>query len=289
MTRSARQRDALSRVAVYAVVITASVLFATPLVWMFLSSLKPQDQMFSPELRLLPEPASQTLSYMRDSYSDAWTNEIVDFPRALRNSLIVCSLSVTGMVISSAIAAFGFSRVRWRGRGFFFVLVLMTLMVPYPVLLGSLYVLFKEIGWIGTFKPLWVPAWFGGAFQIFLLRQFFMTLPKELDEAATIDGCSQFGVFWRIILPLSRPALAVVALFQFIYAWNDFLGPLVYLNHQDQFTLALGLQMYQSQQGATPWNQLMAASMMVTLPVLVLFLLAQRSFVEGIATQGIKE
>ena len=163
------------------------------------------------------------------------------------------------------------------------------MMIPFPVLMGPLYLLFKELGWIGTFKPLWVPAWFGGAFNIFLLRQFYMTIPKELDEAARIDGCSHLGIFLRIILPLSRPALAVVALFHFIFVWNDFLGPLIFLQKQDQFTLALGLQLYQSQAGNVPWNLLMAASTLVVLPVLVLFILTQRTFVEGIATQGLKE
>ncbi|MEN0020594.1 MAG: carbohydrate ABC transporter permease, partial [Planctomycetota bacterium] len=221
-------------------------------------------------------------------YSDAWSNEIVNFPQALQNSLIICVLSVTGMVTSSAIVAFGMSRIEWPGRGIAFACVLATMMVPYPVLMSTLYVLFNWFGWIGSFKPLWVPTFFGGAFQIFLLRQFFLSIPKDLDEAATIDGCGRFGIFWRIILPLSRPALAVVALFQFIFAWNDFLGPLVYLTQQDQFTLALGLQQYQSQYGNTPWNQLMAASAMISAPVLVLFFLTQRTFVEGIATQGLK-
>jgi len=278
----------LERLARSMVLLVLSVLFLLPVVWMFLTSIKPGDQIFSPGLHPLPEPVTDAPRLLAENYAGAWNNEIVDFPQALRNSLIVCVLSVTGMVISSSIAAFGFSRVRWPGRGLFFGLVLVTLMVPYPVLMGSLYVLFKELGWIGTFRPLWVPAWFGGAFQIFLLRQFFLTLPRELDEAATLDGCSQIGVFVRIVLPLSCPALAVVALFQFTYAWNDFLAPLIFLNHRDQFTLALGLQMYQSQQGNTPWNQLMAASMLVTVPVLVLFLFTQRTFVEGIATQGLK-
>ena len=218
-----------------------------------------------------------------------WTDPVINFPLYLRNTLIVAFLSVTGMVISSAVVAYGFSRVRWRMRGPLFALVLATMMIPFPVLMGPLYVLFKELGWIGTFKPLWVPAWFGGAFNIFLLRQFYMTIPRELDEAARIDGCSHFGIFWRIILPLSRPALAVVALFHFIFVWNDFLGPLIFLQKQDQFTLALGLQLYQSQAGNVPWNLLMAASMLVVLPVLVLFVLTQRTFVEGIATQGLKE
>jgi multiple sugar transport system permease protein len=157
-----------------------------------------------------------------------------------------------------------------------------------------LFTIFKWLGdhtataWIGTFKPLWVPAWFGSAFNIFLLRQFFLTIPTELSEAARIDGCTELGIFWRIILPLSRPALAVVALFAFLTVWNDFLGPLIYLQRPEQFTLALGLQNYQTKAGNTPWHLLMAASTLVILPALLLFFLAQKTFIEGIATTGTK-
>jgi multiple sugar transport system permease protein len=141
---------------------------------------------------------------------------------------------------------------------------------------------------LGTFRPLWLPAWFGSAFNIFLLRQFFLTIPAELSDAARLDGCSEFGIFWRIILPLSKPALAVVALFSFMWAWNDFLGPLVYLQHPTQYTLALGLQTFQSQHGGTEWHLLMAASVLIILPVVVLFFLAQKTFIQGIATTGMK-
>ncbi len=193
------------------------------------------------------------------------------------------------MVLSSAVVAYGFSRIAWRGRGAMFTLVLATMMIPFPVVMAPLYVIFKELGWIGTLRPLWVPAWFGGAFNIFLLRQFFMGIPRELDEAARLDGCGHWRIFWRIVVPLSRPALLVVGLFHFIYVWNDFLAPLIFLTHRDDFTLALGLQLYQSKAGNTPWNHLMAASTMVVAPVLLLFLLAQRSFVQSIAAQGLKE
>src|SRR6202789_90045 len=141
---------------------------------------------------------------------------------------------------------------------------------------------------LGTFKPLLLPAWFGSAFNIFLLRQFFITIPDELSEAARIDGCSELGIFFRIIIPLARPALTVVALFAFMATWNDFLGPLIYLQRPEQFTLALGLQNFQSQHGGTDWNYMMAASILVILPVLILFFIAQKTFIEGIATTGIK-
>lgn len=217
------------------------------------------------------------------------TDPVVDFPLYFRNTLVVALLAVSGMVLSSAVVAYGFARIRWRGRGLLFVFVLSTMMIPFPVLMGPMFIIFRELGWIGTFRPLWVPAFFGGAFNIFLLRQFYMTIPRELDEAARIDGCGHWGIFWRIIIPLSRPALAVVALFHFIFVWNDFLGPLIFLNHRDQFTLALGLQLYQSQAGAVPWNLLMAASTLVVAPVVILFVLTQRAFVEGVATTGLKD
>ncbi|NQU11912.1 carbohydrate ABC transporter permease, partial [bacterium] len=155
-------------------------------------------------------------------------------------------------------------------------------------LMVPLYGVFKTLGWIGTLRPLWVPAFFGSAFNIFLMRQFFRTIPEELSEAARIDGCSEWGIFWRIILPLSRPVLAVVALFHFLTAWNDFLGPLLFLTRKHTFTLALALQNYQSQAGGVQWHHLMAASAVVILPIIILFFLAQKTFIRGIATTGIK-
>jgi multiple sugar transport system permease protein len=172
--------------------------------------------------------------------------------------------------------------------------MLSTMMIPFPVLMVPLFSIFRWMGdhtgieFLGTFKPLWVPWCFGQAFSIFLLRQFFLTIPDELSEAARIDGCSELGIFWRIVMPLSRPALTVVALFIFMFVWRDFLGPLVYLQRPSQYTLALGLQTFQSQHGQTPWNQLMAASVLVISPVIVLFFLAQKTFIEGIATTGMK-
>jgi multiple sugar transport system permease protein len=206
----------------------------------------------------------------------------------LANSLLVAVLAVIGTVLSSALVAYGLSRIRWKGRDALFTITLATMMIPFPVLMIPLYALFRNLGWIGSLMPLWVPAYFGSAFNIFLLRQFFLTIPHELSEAARIDGCTEFGTFWRIILPLSRPALAVVALFTFLFVWNDFLGPLIFLNEPDTFTMALGLQQYQSQHGGSEWHLLMGASVLLVLPIIVLFFFAQRTFIQGIATTGIK-
>jgi multiple sugar transport system permease protein len=197
-------------------------------------------------------------------------------------------MTVAGTVTSSALAAYGFSRIEWRGRDKVFLVLLATMMIPFPVIMVPIYTLFKSLGWIGSTRPLWVPYFFASAFSVFLLRQFFLTLPKDMSEAARIDGCNELQIFLRIILPLSKPALLVVAIFQFMATWNDFLGPLIFLAEQKDFTLALGLQSFQSQQGGTSWHLLMAASTMVVLPVIVLFFLTQRAFVEGVATTGAK-
>jgi len=220
------------------------------------------------------------------------THDKMDFPHYTRNTLIVAGLSVIGTVVSSSLVAYAFAKIPFRGRNFFFVLMLATMMIPFTVRMVPLFAVFRWIGdhtpfaMLGTLRPLWVPAFFGSAFHIFLLRQFYLTIPNELSEAATIDGCSDFGIWWRIILPLSKPVLAVVALFTFLWAWNDFLGPLIYIQDPSQYTLALGLQVFQSTHGGTEWNLLMAASVLVCLPVLVLFFLTQRTFIQGIATTG---
>ncbi len=189
-------------------------------------------------------------------------------------------------MFSSSLVAYGLSRVPWKGREALFKVTLATMMIPFPVLMIPLYSVFRELGWVGTLLPLWVPAWFGGAFNIFLLRQFFITILTELSDAARIDGCSEWGIFWRVILPLAKPALAVVALFHFLFAWNDFLGPLIYLTEPETFTMALGLQQYQSQHGGSEWHLLMGASVLLVMPIVVLFFLAQKTFIQGISTTG---
>jgi multiple sugar transport system permease protein len=259
-----------------------------PFLWMVSTSLKTLDHAMDFPPQIVPSPV------VPGNYWDVLTHERANFLLWTRNTLIVAVLSVVGTTLSSALVAYGFSKVRFRGRGVLFAIMLSTMMIPFPVTMVSLFTIFRYMGdytgmpWLGTFKPLWVPAWFGSAFNIFLLRQFFLTIPEELSESARIDGCSELGIFFRVIVPLSKPALTVVALFSFMGVWNDFLGPLIYLQRPEDFTLALGLQNFQSQHGGTPWNQLMAASVMVILPVLMLYFLAQKTFIEGIATSGLK-
>jgi multiple sugar transport system permease protein len=268
--------------------------FLLPFAWMFSTSLKTVQQTTEYPPRFTPAP------WRPSNYADLFRHPNFRMAAYTRNSLIVALLTVAGTTASSAVVAYGFARIPFRGRGVLFGIMLATIMIPFPVTMVSLFRIFRWIdihtaAWLGpdnplqmlgTFKPLWLPAWFGSAFSIFLLRQFFMTIPRELSEAARIDGCSELAIFVRIILPLAKPALAVVALFSFMWAWNDFLGPLVYLQVPEQYTLALGLQAFQSQHGGTEWHLLMAASVLVITPVLVLFFLAQRTFIQGIATTG---
>src|SRR5581483_8173004 len=212
---------------------------------------------------------SQTTGLSEDSH--------VPFSRFVANTVLVCVLNVIGVAISSAVVAYSFAKIRWPGRDVLFAVTIATMMIPFPVLMVPLYGIFRSLGWIGSLKPLWVPAWFGGAFYIFLMRQFFRTIPNELSEAARIDGCNEWQIFWCVILPLSKPVIACVALFQFLSCWNDFMAPLLYLTRKHTFTLALALANYQSQHGGVQWHHLMAASAVVTLPVIVLFFFAQKT------------
>jgi len=220
------------------------------------------------------------------NFKTAWT-AYVPFNLFFLNSAIVTALSVLGNILTSALVAFGFSRLHWVGRDVVFGLVLASMMLPYQVTMIPLYVLFRYMGWIDTLKPLIVPAWFGNAFFIFLLRQFFMTIPNDLDDAARIDGASSWTLFWRIILPLTKPALTTVGIFSFTWTWNDFVGPLIYLNSMEKMTVAVGLSMFQGTYTAF-YTYLMAASLIALAPVLVIFIFAQRYFIEGIVLTGLK-
>jgi multiple sugar transport system permease protein len=268
--------------------------YLLPFLWMVSTSLKTGDQTQEVPPRFVPHP------WMWTNYVDVFKHPTFHAALYTRNTLIIAILTVIGTTLSSAVVAYGFARIPFRGSGILFAIMLATIMIPFPVTMVSTFRVFRWMdvqtsSWLGpgswlqmlgTFKPLWLPAWFGSAFNIFLLRQFFITLPKELSEAARIDGCSELAIFWKIVLPLAKPALAVVALFSFMGVWNDFLGPLVYIQRPEQYTLALGLQAFQSRIGGTPWQLLMAASVLVCMPTLILFFLAQRTFIEGIATTG---
>lgn len=214
---------------------------------------------------------------------------ILPFARYLVNTLIIVVLTIAGTTLSAALCAYGFARIRFRGREPLFILLLATMMIPGQVTMIPVYILFKELGWINTYLPLIVPAFFGGgAFSIFLLRQFFRGIPYEMEEAARIDGCGPLATWWRIVLPLSFPALATVAIFSFMGAWNDYMGPLIYINDTDKFTLALGLSLFKGQYGVDTPHLMMAATLVVLIPVLLLFFFAQKHFIQGIVISGVK-
>ena len=246
---------------------------------MISSSLKPNYQIFEVPPRWIPNPPQW------ENYSEALTT--LPFDRYMVNTAIITALTIVGHVLSCTLIAYAFARLRAPGRDVLFLVVLATMMLPYPVTMVPLYVLFKQLGWINTFLPLTVPAFFGSAFYIFLLRQFFLTIPPDFEDAAIIDGANTLQILWRVILPLSMPALATVAIFTFQAAWNDFLAPLIYLQKPELYTVTLGLQFFRSTY-TTNWAYLMAASLVTSLPVIVVFFLAQRYFIEGITLSGVK-
>jgi len=220
------------------------------------------------------------------NYRDAWTAE--PFNRFLLNTLIITLACIIGQVFSASLVGFGFSRLHFPGRNALFFVMLATLMLPGQVTMIPVYLIYRSLGWIDTFLPLTVPAFLGGGpFFIFLFRQFFMTLPRELDEAARVDGCSAFRIYWNVLMPLCKPVVATIAVFSFIAHWNEFLAPLIYLNSPEKQTLALGLRTFQGT-FVTQLHLLMAASLVVLLPILVIFFLAQKQFIKGVALSGIK-
>lgn len=261
------------------ILLIGAVVFVFPLLWMLSTSLKDLSEVFSVPPVWIPS----TIHF------DNYPRSLTFFPAALylRNTLIVVVPSVFGTLISSALPAYGFSRLRWRGRDVMFTVLLATLMIPTWTTLIPIYTMFARLHWTNTFLPLIIPNFFGSAFYIFLLRQFFLRQPQELVDAARIDGSTHLGVFFRIILPLSKPAMAVVVLFSFMDGWKDFFGPLIYLNNPTLYTLSIGLYSFQSQHGVD-WTALMAASLMVASPMVLLFFLTQRTFVEGISFTGLR-
>lgn len=270
----------------YSLLLVLSFSFVLPLLWMVTSAIKNDSQVYTVPPVWLPNPA------LWENFWNAWNT--YDFNLFAFNTLVRFAIPTTiGVTISSAIVAYGFSRIQWKGRDLLFFVCLATMMVPYAVTMVPLFIIFKNIGWVNTYWPLVIPAFFGSPYFIFMLRQFFLTLPVELSEAARIDGANEFTTMWRIILPLTKPALVVVALFQFMNAWNDYLGPLIYLRREDQYVLALGLENLRrtiTSIGATElaYPYLMAVSSIVTAPILIAFFLAQRTFIEGISLTGLK-
>lgn len=270
------------KVAVHIALICLCIPAMLPVLWMVSTALKTDAEVLG---------GSGTLSISSlIPQKPQWSNfpdalKFVPFGIYLRNTLILCVITVFGVVASSAMVAYGFARIKFKGSGFWFSVMIATMALPGQVTMIPVFTLFRWLGWYGSYLPLTVPSFFGSAFYIFLLTQFFRTIPEELAESARLDGAGEWTVFTRLILPLAKPALATCALFQFLGTWNDFMGPLLYVNDPGRYTLAYGLQQFYSSYGSK-WALLMAAATVFTLPIVLLFFLAQRTFVQGISTTG---
>lgn len=264
----------------HAVLIFFGFFYVLPLLWMLSTALKTDQQVLAFPPVWIPDPV------MWSNFIESFS--FVPFAIFLKNSLVISGLTVIGALVSCILPAYAFSRLEWRGRDALFFLVISTLMLPYQVTMVPLYVIFNKLGWVDTLLPLIVPAFFGNAYFIFLMRQFFLGIPRDLSDAALIDGCNDFRILQHVILPLSRPVIMVVALFQFLGSWNDFLGPLIYLNDKNLFTVSLGLALMKSAYGLSRFSLIMAATSIFVVPVIVLFFFAQKTFIQGITFTGMK-
>lgn len=273
--------SSLSKVGIYAALILLSVPAIMPLLWMVSTSLKGSEQIFASgdfDIRsIIPSPL------VTKNYPDAMQN--MPFLLYLRNTLVLCMFSVVGAVASSALVAYGFAKIQFAGQKIWFAIMIATMALPGQVTMIPVFGLFRSLGWYGTYLPLIVPAFTSSAYYVFLLTQFFRTIPMEMSEAARVDGANEWTIFKSLVIPLSKPALATCALFQFIGTWNDFLGPLLYINDPAKYTLAYGLQQFVNHYGGF-FAQLMAAATIFTLPIIILFFFAQRTFIQGISTTG---
>jgi multiple sugar transport system permease protein len=255
-----------------------------PIIWTFISSLKPESEIFKQATSLIPS------SFQWHNYPDGWKGfGGTSFRTFFLNSFIISFLSMIGAMFTSSFVSFGFARLKFAFQKPLFACLMVTMMLPVQVTMIPQYILFHKLGWVNTFLPLIVPQFIGGnAFFIFLMMQFIRGIPKELDEAALIDGCSTYRTFWKIILPICKPALITVSIFSFIWTWDDFLGPLIYLNKPSTFTTSLGLRMFSDPSSVTNWGNLFAMSTLSLLPLFIMFFIFQRYIVDGIATQGLK-
>ena len=276
-----RIRHNASRFLIHLTLAGGGALMLVPFFWLLSSSLKAPHEIFVFPPKWIPDPIRWS------NYREVF--EVVSVMRYTANTMTITIFSTMGVILSSSMAAYSFARLRFKGRDIMFGLILSTVMLPYVVTMIPVYILFSRLGWIGTFLPLIVPDWFGGPITIFLLRQFFRTIPLELEDAARIDGASRPRIFAQIILPLARSALMVVLVLSLLHNWNDFLTPLIYLHKRDLFTLALGLNALQYFEGGLDWTHyVMALATLMVLPVIIVYFLAQRAFVEGIVLTGLK-
>lgn len=273
-------RDTIHYTIVYGLLTIIGAVILLPLLWTISSSLKPYGSGMTFPPQFIPK------RFVWENYPKVLRT--IPYLLFMRNSIFVTGMSTLGELLSCSLVAYAFARLRFPGRNTLFVILLGTLMIPYPVTMVPTFILFNTLNWVNTYLPLIIPPYFAPAYNVFLLRQFFLTINRELDEAAEVDGASKFRIYWQIMLPLAKPALATVAIFSFMWYWNDFLGPLIYLSDIEKFTLALGVNYLRGARGGGDLSMQMAASVMFILPCIVLFFVAQRYIVQGIVTTGIK-
>ncbi|MEW9050783.1 MAG: carbohydrate ABC transporter permease [Neobacillus sp.] len=260
-----------------------AILMLYPVIWLLMSSFKPSDTIFVTAKSLIPDP------WIWSNFTEGWKGIGGNtFGVFIKNTAILVVITLIGQVISSAFIAFGFARLQFKGKAFWFAIMMVTLMLPHDVLMVPQYIIFSKLGWLNSIKPLAIPAYFGHPFFIFLLVQFIRTIPRELDEAAIIDGCSTFKIFTKIILPLIKPALATASIFSFYWTWESLLGPVLYLNSPSKYTVSMALNMFLSNETVSNWGAMFAMSVVTLIPVFVIFFIFQRHVVEGISTSGLK-
>lgn len=261
-------------------ILLITIIYVSPFFWMLSTSLKADHDLFLSPPKLIPNPL------IFQNYKKAL--EYFPFFRYFRNSLVITFGTILGTLLSCSLVAYSFSKLRWWGRNFFFYVMIGTVMIPFAVTVIPQFIIFVKLGWINTFLPLIIPSFFGTPLYIFLIRQFFQTIPDELLDAARVDGASEFQIFLQVMLPLCKPVLFLIALFQFLASWNNYLGPLIYLTDESKYPLSLGLPQFLDRYG-THWNWMMAAATTSIVPIIIFFFFAQSYLIEGIKISGLNE
>jgi multiple sugar transport system permease protein len=283
MRMSYKTRKGFTRAIYHISVICLGFVMIYPLLWMVGSSFKPADEIFNDASNLIPR------NFITYNYANGWKGFAgYRFSTFFQNSFVISLLSTSGVLISSPFVAFGFARMRFKGRSIFYSMMILSMMLPFQIIMIPQYIIFHRLGWVGTILPLVVPSFFGGAFFIFLIIQFITGIPRELDEAGKIDGCSWYGIYARIILPLIIPALVTCAIFSFMWRWDDFLSSLLYLNKPNQYTVSIALKMFSDPNSGSDWGSMFAMSTLSLLPIMLIFIFCQKYLVEGISTEGLK-
>ncbi len=281
--RVARRKTMANQTVYHLLVILFGFAMIYPLIWMVMSSFKPADEIFRNASTLLPT------KFILSNYSTGWQGFAkYGFDHFFKNSFLIAGLATFGTLLSAPVVAFGFARLKFPGRGIWFALMLLTMMLPFQIIMIPQYIIFHKLGWVGTILPLVLPNFTGGAFFVFLIIQFIHGIPRELDESAKIDGCTWYGIYARIILPLIVPAIVTCGIFSFMWKWDDFLASLLYLNAPRQYTVAIALKMFSDPAAGSDWGSMFAMSTLSLIPIMLIFIFCQKYLVEGISTEGLK-